>query len=335
MPERALCRIALVILIVLCGTLSLTVGARADSASISVTNTAGQPDPAAGVPRVLTVSGDASVPEQVFVKFRAPGGAPCAPDASSDSGSSDVELLYPSLPYGTYVNGDFSLQNVYTWPSPGTYVFCIWLPKAEPYKYEDEQITQPIAQTITFRSPTGTISGTVSPVKPRPAERATLTVTGASESPERVFAKLRPSGGAGCAPTYEADSGESVIDDQQVNGSFDLQGTVTQSRAGRYLVCLWMAESAGSTPAIAGPQPLQLTVGASSSSRPSPASRACLRDRAEVGRQAALVHRYEARLRRRHLSKRSRRADLRALAGARHRLGVYESLRRHQCPRGR
>lgn len=319
----------LILSLALCASLALAAGAGADSASISVTNTAGQSDPAAGVPRVFSVSGDASLPEQVFVKFRPIGGAPCAPNAESDSGSTSVEPFGQSLAYGPYVNGLFNLQGVGTWQSPGTYMFCIWLPQSEPYEEADKEITTPISQTIAFRSPRGTISGTVSPANPRPGQRATLTVTGASETPEQVFARIRPAGGASCAPAYEADSGESLLSDQQVNGSFGLQATVTQSRAGRYLVCLWLADSSSATPAVAGPQPLTFTVGA-----PTP-SRACLRDRSEVGRQDALVHRYEARLRGRHLSKRSRRVYRRALADARHRLGQYESLRRSQCPDGR
>ncbi len=319
----------LVLSLSLCASLSLAAGAGADSASITVTNTAGQSDPAAGVPRVFTVSGDASLPEQVFVKFRPIGGAPCAPDAESDSGSTSVEPFGQTIAYGSYVNGLFSLQEVDTWQSPGTYMFCIWLPRSEPYEDADKEITTPITETITFRSPTGTISGTVSPTNPRPGERATLTVTGASETPEQVFARIRPTGGASCAPTYEADPGESLLSDQQVNGSFSLQATVTQDRTGSFMVCMWLADSASSTPAVAGPQSFVFAVGTPA------ASGACLHDRSEARRQTALVHRYEGRLRSRHLSKRSRRIYRRALAGARHRLSLYESQRHSQCPDGR
>ena len=48
--------------------------AQADSATLTVTNTAGQSDPAAGLPRVFTVSGVAAVPEELFVLSRPTGG---------------------------------------------------------------------------------------------------------------------------------------------------------------------------------------------------------------------------------------------------------------------
>jgi len=59
--------------------------AAADSALISVTTASGGADPVAGIPRIVTVSGMASVPERIFVKYRA-AGAPCAPSSSSDPG---------------------------------------------------------------------------------------------------------------------------------------------------------------------------------------------------------------------------------------------------------
>src|ERR1039457_921107 len=177
--------------------------ALADSASISVTTTSGQSDPAAGVPRIFTLSGVASVPEHVYVKSRAPGGAPCAPTADSDTGSG-IER-YGDWGYGEEVNGDFSFQKVFTWEPPGTEVFCIWLASS------GSTITTPITQTITFRAPNGTITATVNPITPTPGEKATITVTGSSEAPEKVFAKIRPSGGAPCAQTYDADSGSSLI----------------------------------------------------------------------------------------------------------------------------
>lgn len=243
----------------------------ADSASISVTNTAGQSDPAALVPRVFTISGDASVPEEVFVKYRATGGAPCAPSAESDTGSKLSEGQDEGewdFAYGDEVNGAFSLQQVYNWSPPGAFVFCIWLAPRE----SDQgaaTITKPIEQTIAFRAPTGTITGSVSPASPRPGERATLTVSGTSESPEAVFAKIRKAGGAPCARTYAGDTGESLISDASVNGSFSVQATTTQAAAGTYVICLWLANSENDTSPVAGPQAISFTVG----SPPPPAPR--------------------------------------------------------------
>jgi hypothetical protein len=245
-------------------TLGWVERASADSASLSVTTTGGQSDPVAGVPRIFTVSGTAAVPADVYVKFRAPGGAPCAPNAKEDSGSTfgSIDPL-EGFAYGyDEVNGMFQMQHVFTWPTPGPEVFCIWVAhtEGEPWNTE-EKITAPFTQTIDFRAPTGTITATVSPLTPQPGQAATVTVTGASESPAYVYAKIRPAGGAPCAPDYEADSGETLIYQQEANGSFSLPST-TQQKRGTYLICLWLASAANATPPIAGPQPETFTVGA-------------------------------------------------------------------------
>jgi hypothetical protein len=239
----------------------------ADSATISVTNTAGESDPAAGLPRVFTVSGSTTEPESIFIKWRGTGGEPCAPTAHLDSGEwfdgydgefgDNSTLEHP-------VNGSFSLQDALTWNQPGTYVFCIWMAKGE----GENEITTPITQTITFRSPRGTISATVNPVSPAVSQAATVTVTGSSEAPESVYAKIRPAGGAPCAPTYAADSGENLIEGRSVNGSFSTQASTSQSKAGQYLICLWLAGSDSETPVIAGPQPETFTVGSPHPSSP-------------------------------------------------------------------
>lgn len=316
--------LALIAMLVCAGTVL------ADSASISVTTTAGQSDPAAGVPRIFTLSGVASVPEHVYVKARAPGGAPCAPTADSDTGSTIEQ--YGDWGYGEEVNGDFSFQKVFTWESPGTEVFCIWLASS------GSTITTPITQTITFRAPNGTITATVNPITPTPDEKATITVTGSSEAPEKVFAKIRPSGGAPCAQTYDADTGSSLIDEQEVNGAFTEQATTTQSTAGTYLICLWLASSPNDTSPIAGPQPETFTVASPPPPPPPPTpvpSAQCMRDRGGVAHEELLIRRYEGKLRAHHLSRRTKRKYDRSLAAARKSAGSYEGLRRHQCPDGK
>jgi hypothetical protein len=300
--------------------------ARADSATISVTNTAGQSDPVAGVPRVFTVSGVAAVPEDVFVKYRSTGGAPCAPDASEDSGTAFYSGLgYPGLAYGDEVNGSFQLAHVFTWGSPGTDMFCIWLAK------DANTIASPITETITFRAPTGTITASVNPVTPMPGQQFTITITGASESPDEVFATVRAAGGAGCAPTFQADSGQGLVNGQNVNGSFSVQANTTETSAGAYLLCLWLADSSSAIPAIAGPQPETFTV----VSPPPIVSSFCLRDRAGVGHDQRVVRFYLSKVHAHHISRRAKRGYERALIGARRALAKFLHLRRLNCPNGR
>lgn len=224
-----------------------------DSASISVTNTAGVSDPAAHVPRVFTVSGVSAAPSRLWVKYRAPGGAECAADAREDSGSilEGNDFAW----WSEEVNGDFSVAHVLTWPTPGQTMFCIWIAS------EEEEISKPFTQVINFRSPGGTVTASISPSMPLPGQQATITVSGSSEAAAELFATVkRAGGGVSCSPDEESDTGEGVLS-AQVNGSFSQQAQYTQQTAGTYLLCVWLAASRSAVPAIAGPQPINFNVG--------------------------------------------------------------------------
>jgi len=225
-------------------------GALANSAALTVTNTAGQIDPVAGVPRVFTVAGNTLSPEGVYVKYRAIGGEPCAPSAVSDTGAWLFDTNRGEA------NGDFQFQRVLTWEGAGPEMFCTWIASSS------DAIASPITNTITFRAPTGTVNASVNPGAPTPGQQFTVTVAGASESPTYVFAKIRAAGGAPCAPTYEADGGSGVIDDASVNGAFSISGTSSEAQPGTYTLCAWLAQSESAAPAIAGPQAIDFTVAA-------------------------------------------------------------------------
>jgi hypothetical protein len=244
--RRAICGSLIVV-----GCLACTSQAFADSVTLSVTTTTGASDPAAHVPRLFTVSGTSAVSARVFIKYRAPGGAACAPSAETDSGTYlDGYDEYDD----TDVNGAFSFTGAQTWPTPGAVVFCMWLAD------NSESVSTPFTQAITFRAPTGTITATFNPIAPTVNNAATITITGASEAPADVFATVRTAGGSGCAPTYGADSGDEVMDGDDVNGSFSLTATTTQSTPGNYLLCLWLAQSSTDPNPVAGPQPQPFTV---------------------------------------------------------------------------
>jgi PASTA domain len=234
-------------------SLALAAPAYANTASISFTDAAGNSDPVAGVGRTFTVSGNTSAQEQVYVEWRAAGGAPCAPSASSDAGSPYFNDFSGDQFNGTSVNGNFKLVKTGVWGTPGTFLFCIWLAPS------DSAAVTPISQTVTFREPTGTISASLTPASPSPGQPATVTIIGSSEAPEQVYATVRPAGGSSCSPSYSADTGTSLVDGYSVNGSFSTQTTVTENTPGTYLICLWLADSSSGT-AIAGPQPETFTV---------------------------------------------------------------------------
>jgi hypothetical protein len=237
--------------------LALTIAspALADSASISFTDAAGTSDPVVGVGRTFTVTGNSAVAKQLYVLVRPAGGAPCAPSASSDAGTTDYYGSFSGDTfYGASVNGDFTRRKTGTWGTPGSFMFCIWLATSS------SAPATPITQVVTFRSPTGTISATVAPVTPQTGQTVTITITGSSEAPKYVYASIRPAGGAPCATSYSADSGNGLISGRSVNGAFSVTTTTTASTAGNYLICLWLADSSSDAAPVAGPQPATFTV---------------------------------------------------------------------------
>lgn len=232
--------------------------ALADSASIDFLDATGKSDPVAGIGRTYALTGSSQAEKRVYVKVRAPGGAPCAPAAGTDPGDLIRGPSYSGDTrwYGTQVNGSFNLTFNNIWPSAGTFLFCIWIADSA------SATASPIAQTITFRSPTGTISATTSPVTPLTGQATTVTITGASEAPQDVYAKVRVAGGAPCGPSYSVDPGKSVLFGREVNGAFSTTTSIKQSMPGTYLICLWLADSSDDTTPVAGPQPVTYSVAA-------------------------------------------------------------------------
>lgn len=243
-------RILVVLLTFLLAPLVLAAPASADTATLQFVDAAGTSDPVAGIGRTATITGNTASEKSIYVRYRAAGGAPCAPSASTDSG--EAYHWYG----GTDVNGNFKVTYNDVWSAPGTYVFCIWLAR------KSTESATPIAQTITFRNPTGTISGTVAPVSPLAGEAATITVSGSSEAPQSVYGTIRPAGGAPCGVSASVDGGDRFVSGEEVNGAFSLQRSVTRETAGDYLVCLWLADSSDDPTPIAGPQAFTYTVAA-------------------------------------------------------------------------
>lgn len=227
----------------------LAPAALANSANLEVLDAAGKPDPVAGVGRTFRLSGSSEVKTYVWVKQRPAGGAPCAPSYSTDSGDT-FEWS------GEAVNGSFEFNRARTWRTPGTYLFCVWF--ANSY----DTSTTPISQQVTFRGPTGTVSAATSPASGIAGQPMTISITGASEAPKSVFAKIRAAGGAPCGPTSASDSGNSFLDGYDVNGTFSVTEDFTPTTAGTYLLCLWLADSYDDATPVAGPQSLTFTVAA-------------------------------------------------------------------------
>jgi hypothetical protein len=229
-------------------SLWLAPAAFADTASLSITDAAGNSDPVVGIGRTFTVTGNTPTAKVLYVKYRSVGGAACAPSPGSDSGR---YLFDGEGPY----NGNFVKSVVTTWREPaGTYLFCMWLTNGG-----SSEAATPISQQVTFRDPTGTISAAINPLSPLSNTSTTVTLSGASEGTEAVYAKIRTAGGAPCAASSSADSGSTVISGTSVNGNYSVSGTVSEP-AGTYVVCSWLAESSSDPTPVAGPLATIFTV---------------------------------------------------------------------------
>jgi hypothetical protein len=242
---------ARVLLPALAATAGLLVGAStamAASASISVTAANGASDPVAYIPRVFAITGTAPAGTNLYVKHRPAGGAPCAPTAYDDPGRLSTGF------YGPAAGATFAVQRAWTWDAPGAWTFCIWLAPSE------TTISTPIAQTVMFRTPSGQIASRIRPGTPRVGQRAEVTVAGDSEAPRRIWVKIRPASGGPCAPTYDMDSGRSLIDGWDADGAFDARRYVTQTTPGQYVICDWLAGTSFDPLPVAGPSALTFNV---------------------------------------------------------------------------
>ncbi len=220
------------------GALVCAPTALGDRSVITNLDAAGRDDPVALVPRTFTVVANTSVKKRVLIKYRAVGGAPCAPSANSDSGTWALQW-----PYYFEINGDKTTGEVKTWSTTGPLMFCTWLAD------NGSSVATPITQTITFRSPTSTIDASQSP---SPATAGADFIIGASlttEAPARFYATLANPGVA-CAGTFGSDSGSELTDGTEVNGTASFQWKVNRP-AGTYMLCTWLAKSASDTAPIA------------------------------------------------------------------------------------
>jgi hypothetical protein len=200
------------------------------------------------IARVFTVNGSGPAGTYLYMKQRPAGGASCAPTAYDDSGRLSTGF------YGLPVNGSFSFQRAWTWDAPGSWTFCIWVAPSE------TTIASAIAQTVSFRTPAAQMGVSIHPSSPAVGQRAEITVAGDTEAPRRIWLKLRPAAGGGCAQTYDADPGQGLIDGWDANGSFDAKRYSTATAAGQYLLCAWLAGSSWDPWPVSGPQALTYTV---------------------------------------------------------------------------
>jgi hypothetical protein len=232
--------------IVIAGCAAVLLGAApasANSVAIGVTSGTGALDPMAFAPRVFTITGTSSTSERLYIKYRAAGGSGCGTVPISEPGRWLTGFAGDPL-----VSGAFVFQRVITWDAAGPYLFCSWLAPS------DSAIVAPMAQTIAFRAPTGAIDlAAVNPAVPKPGHYFTLTLSGTTEAPARVYAKIRRAGGPPCAARYTDDPGDNLRNGEDVGGPFSTFPETVEAHTGQYLVCMWLAGAANNPAIIAGP----------------------------------------------------------------------------------
>jgi hypothetical protein len=217
--------------------------ALADSVAIGVTTASGQADPMAFSPRVFTISGTSSTSKRLYIKYRAPDGRSCGTVPISEPGRWLTGFAGDSV-----VRGAFGFQKVITWDASGPYLFCSWLAAS------DSSIVAPMTQMIVFRPPSGAIDLVrISPAVPRPDQYFTLTLSGTTEAPARVYAKIRPAGGPPCADRYDDDPGDNLRNGEDVGGPYSTFPSAVEHDPGQYLVCMWLMGAANNPAVIAGP----------------------------------------------------------------------------------
>jgi hypothetical protein len=215
----------------------------ADSVAIGVTTATGQSDPMAFSPRVFTINGSSSSSRRLYIKYRAADGTACGTVPISEPGRWLTGFAGDST-----VSGAFGFQKVITWDASGPYLFCYWLAAS------DSSIVAPMTQTIVFRPPTGAIDvAGIRPAVPKPDQYFTLTLSGTTEAPARVYAKIRRAGGAPCADRYANDPGDNLRNGEDVGGPFTTFPETVEHDPGQYLVCMWLMGAANNPAIIGGP----------------------------------------------------------------------------------
>jgi hypothetical protein len=209
-----------------------------DSVTLAVLDSNGKNDAVEDVGRVLDFTVQSAADAYLYVKDRPAGGSTCAPTYGADSGNEIVSAE-------TVAAGSNDIRQTVNWSNAGRYLFCMWIATSS-----DDPNSQVFSQAVKFRPPRASIAfGHPSRVAVNQA--ATLRFYGSSEAPRALFVKERAAGGAGCAPTYDSDSGNELIRAKSVNGGYNETYVRTFDKAGTYLYCVWLADSSADTRSVA------------------------------------------------------------------------------------
>lgn len=84
----------------------------------------------------------------------------------------------------------------------------------------------------------------------------TMRIDYQADASTYLYATIRPTGGAPCAPRFSDDSGSTLLYGESVNGRSSITKSYTFKEAGNWLVCFWFASSSSALPAYTTSQTL-------------------------------------------------------------------------------
>lgn len=208
--------------------LAVMLAGLASPAQAATVSLAISPDPAEDRDTTFTISGVADVSGQVRIFIRPAGGAPCATTDEAEQGS---PLLGEPVGAGAYTR-----SRLRTIADPGQYLLCGYL--------EESSAPDRLA-TVTFTVRSNIASLAIDPLPILlPKQPVVLTFRGATEIARRLYARIKPAGGAPCGTSWSTDTGDDLVSFVAIDGAYAVPLNRTFDNGG-YLVCAWVQEASG------------------------------------------------------------------------------------------
>lgn len=193
-------------------------------------------DPTEEVPFAVTAdfTSDKSS-SRIMVTVKPAGGQGCGASYGADApNSTDVIDQYRT-------GGSGRISENRSFQDPGDYTFCGYLQDNHP-DTSPRAATGPI--NVTVRSARATVALTV-PERVDPGQTFGLSAPVTAELRRRVVVTMKPAGGRGCEPNYQADAPVSTdVLDEQVQGTQTPQRSLRASDTeGTFLLCAYVQET--------------------------------------------------------------------------------------------
>jgi hypothetical protein len=208
--------------------LAAPAGAQAASLSLAV-----EGDPTEEIGFTVVASGVSDDDfDSVSGRIKAVGGAGCGPTWATTEGDS---FFFDTV----RDPGAFTVRKAVERNGPGQYLLCAYLQDST----SDGTAKAAAQLVVTVRSARATLGIGVAPRSP--VGPVQLALNGTSELGRAIFARVKPTGGAGCGSSWATDTGSSFVFSSRVEGSFSRPVATSTLGRGFWLVCAWVQEDSG------------------------------------------------------------------------------------------